>query len=202
MMQSIKSCKIQRTYIKTQKYTLTLFIPPVETTVTNTGYNTNPIGILYLSLPWKEEVKVKRSLEIRVKNHRKVLRCIGEALNWFDGYSDLFIVQDQKLHFNRNYDGLAAKYKSDPMDTPQGMKIVPVVITNTDDTYSEGVILSINGIDNYVEMTRDELQELFDILYNFDFASEMQVTYQALLLSFLTHRVGTQNQNYNTRFLK
>ena len=181
---------------------MTLFIPPAETIILQNGYNVNPLGILYLALPWKEGVTVKRSLEIRVKNQRKILRCLGEALNWFDGISDLFINQDNTLYFNTNYRDLCVKYKSDPTDNPQGMKIVPVVIEHDNNTFDEGVILSINSIDNYIQLTRAELQELFDILYGFNFATEIQVTYQAMILSFMTGRAGTQNQNYANRFLK
>ena len=42
----IKSYKIQRTYYKTSKYTLTLFIPPVEALEVQNGYNVNPNAIL------------------------------------------------------------------------------------------------------------------------------------------------------------
>ena len=79
MSDQIQAYKIQRTYYKTDNYTLTLFIPPTETTILQNGYNVNPLGILYLALPWKEGVTAKRSLEIRVKNQRKILRCLGEA---------------------------------------------------------------------------------------------------------------------------
>ena len=202
MSEVIQAYKIQRTYHKTDKYTLTLFIPPAETTILQNGYNVNSLGILYLALPWKEGVTVKRSLEIRVKNQRKILRCLGEALNWLDGISDLFINQDNTLYFNTNYRDLCVKYKSDPTDNPQGMKIVPVVIEHDNNTFDEGVILSINSVDNYIQLTRAELQELFDILYGFNFATEIQVTYQAMILSFMTGRAGTQNQNYANRFLK
>ena len=70
----IKSYKIQRTYYKTSKYTLTLFIPPVEALEVQNGYNVNPNAILYLALPWNSETTHKRSIEIRVKNQRSILR--------------------------------------------------------------------------------------------------------------------------------
>ena len=85
----IKSYKIQRTYYKTSKYTLTLFIPPVEALEVQNGYNVNPNAILYLALPWNSETTHKRSIEIRVKNQRSILRKLSEALNWFDSIEDL-----------------------------------------------------------------------------------------------------------------
>ena len=194
--------KIQRTYMKTPKYTLSLYIPPAETTVINTGYTVGVIGILYLQLPWKEGLTGSRSLDIRIKNQRKILRCIAEALAWFDSIPDLYVTQDKVLYFNTNYNHLSAKYRSDPMDNPQAMKIVPIALECGNGIYEEGVILSINNIDNSIELTKNELQELFDILYNFNFSTEIQITYQAMLLSFMTGKFGTPNQNFTNKFLK
>lgn len=198
----LQSLKIQRTYFKTEKYTLTLFIPPCETTIIQNGYNVNPIGILYLALPWKENAVAKRSLDIRLKNKLQILRCISEALNWFNDYNDLYVTQDGILHFNTNYNNLAAKYRSDLSETPQSMKIVPVVIETGMNAYEEGVILYINHTENFIQLTKNELQELFDILYHFDFGIEVQLSYQALVMSYLTNKIGTQQQNYTARFLK
>lgn len=201
-MTNLYAYKIQRTYFKTTKYTLTLFIPPCETVIIQNGYNVNPIGILYLALPYKEGRTSKGSLDIRLKNHMKVLRCISEALGWFDNYSDLYITQNNELYFNTNYNELAAKYRSDPTENPQALKIVPLVVEDANGHPAEGVMLYINGFDNFVQLTREELQELFDILYNFNFSNEVQLSYQALILSSLTGKIGTQQQNYNARFLK
>lgn len=197
----LKPYRIQRTYMKTQKYTLSLYIPPAETTVVNNGYNIGVIGILYFQLPWQES-KIKRSIEIRVKNQRKILRCLSEALNWFDNIVDLFVTQDNVLYFNTNYNNLSSKYKSDPDENPQAIKIVPVALECGNGIYEEGVILSVNSIDNYIQLTRDELQELFDVIYNFNFSTEILLTYQALQLSILMGRFGSQGQNFNNKFLK
>ena len=198
----IKSYKIQRTYYKTSKYTLTLFIPPVEALEVQNGYNVNPNAILYLALPWNSETTHKRSIEIRVKNQRSILRKISEALNWFDSIEDLFVIKDGVLYFNTNYNDLKVKYVSLENSGEQGFKIVPVALERGNNVYEEGVILSINARDNYIELTRDELQELFDILMNFNFANEIQVTYQALLVAIMTGKVGTQQQLYNNKFLR
>ena len=198
----IKSYKIQRTYYKTSKYTLTLFIPPVEALEVQNGYNVNPNAILYLALPWNSETTHKRSIEIRVKNQRSILRKLSEALNWFDSIEDLFVIKDGVLYFNTNYNDLKVKYVSLENSGEQGFKIVPVALERGNNVYEEGVILSINARDNYIELTRDELQELFDVLMNFNFANEIQVTYQALMLSFMTGKVGTQKQLYNNKFLR
>ena len=198
----IKSYKIQRTYYKTSKYTLTLFIPPVEALEVQNGYNVNPNAILYLALPWNSETTHKRSIEIRVKNQRSILRKLSEALNWFDSIEDLFVIKDGVLYFNTNYNDLKVKYVSLENSGEQGFKIVPVALERGNNVYEEGVILSINARDNYIELTRDELQELFDILMNFNFANEIQVTYQALLVAIMTGKVGTQQQLYNNKFLK
>ena len=198
----IKSYKIQRTYYKTSKYTLTLFIPPVEALEVQNGYNVNPNAILYLALPWNSETTHKRSIEIRVKNQRSILRKLSEALNWFDSIEDLFVIKDGVLYFNTNYNDLKVKYISLENSGEQGFKIVPVALERGNNVYEEGVILSINARDNYIELTRDELQELFDILMNFNFANEIQVTYQALLVAIMTGKVGTQQQLYNNKFLR
>ena len=198
----IKSYKIQRTYYKTSKYTLTLFIPPVEALEVQNGYNVNPNAILYLALPWNSETTYKRSIEIRVKNQRSILRKLSEALNWFDSIEDLFVIKDGVLYFNTNYNDLKVKYVSLENSGEQGFKIVPVALERGNNVYEEGVILSINARDNYIELTRDELQELFDILMNFNFANEIQVTYQALLVAIMTGKVGTQQQLYNNKFLR
>ena len=198
----IKSYKIQRTYYKTSKYTLTLFIPPVEALEVQNGYNVNPNAILYLALPWNSETTHKRSIEIRVKNQRSILRKLSEALNWFDSIEDLFVIKDGILYFNTNYNDLKVKYVSLENSGEQGFKIVPVALERGNNVYEEGVILSINARDNYIELTRDELQELFDILMNFNFANEIQVTYQALLVAIMTGKVGTQQQLYNNKFLR
>ena len=198
----IKSYKIQRTYYKTSKYTLTLFIPPVEALEVQNGYNVNPNAILYLALPWNSETTHKRSIEIRVKNQRSILRKLSEALNWFDSIEDLFVIKDGVLYFNTNYNDLKVKYVSLENSGEQGFKIVPVALERGNNVYEEGVILSINARDNYMELTRDELQELFDILMNFNFANEIQVTYQALLVAIMTGKVGTQQQLYNNKFLR
>ena len=198
----IKSYKIQRTYYKTSKYTLTLFIPPVEALEVQNGYNVNPNAILYLALPWNSETTHKRSIEIRVKNQRSILRKLSEALNWFESIKDLFVIKDGVLYFNTNYNDLKVKYVSLENSGEQGFKIVPVALERGNNVYEEGVILSINARDNYIELTRDELQELFDILMNFNFANEIQVTYQALLVAIMTGKVGTQQQLYNNKFLR
>ena len=198
----IKSYKIQRTYYKTSKYTLTLFIPPVEALEVQNGYNVNPNAILYFALPWNSETTHKRSIEIRVKNQRSILRKLSEALNWFDSIEDLFVIKDGVLYFNTNYNDLKVKYVSLENSGEQGFKIVPVALERGNNVYEEGVILSINARDNYIELTRDELQELFDILMNFNFANEIQVTYQALLVAIMTGKVGTQQQLYNNKFLR
>ena len=198
----IKSYKIQRTYYKTSKYTLTLFIPPVEALEVQNGYNVNPNAILYLDLPWNSETTHKRSIAIRVKNQRSILRKLSEALNWFDSIEDLFVIKDGVLYFNTNYNDLKVKYVSLENSGEQGFKIVPVALERGNNVYEEGVILSINARDNYIELTRDELQELFDILMNFNFANEIQVTYQALLVAIMTGKVGTQQQLYNNKFLR
>ena len=198
----IKSYKIQRTYYKTSKYTLTLFIPPVEALEVQNGYNVNPNAILYLALPWNSETTHKRSIEIRVKNQRSILRKLSEALNWFDNIEDLFVIKDGVLYFNTNYNDLKVKYVSLENSGEQGFKIVPVALERGNNVYEEGVILSINARDNYIELTRDELQELFDVLMNFNFANEIQVTYQALLVAIMTGKVGTQQQLYNNKFLR
>ena len=97
---------------------------------------------------------------------------------------------------------MSVKYISQEASGAQGFKIVPVALECGNQIYEEGVILSINSKENYIELTRDELQELFDVIMGFNFANEIQVTYQALMLSFMTGKVGTQKQLYNNKFLR
>ena len=79
---------------------------------------------------------------------------------------------------------------------------MPVALECGNGIYEEGVILSVNSIDNYIQLTRDELQELFDVIYNFNFSTEILLTYQALQLSILMGRFGSQGQNFNNKFLR
>ena len=112
-------------------------------------------------------------------------------------FAPYFVIKDGVLYFNTNYNDLKVKYVSLENSGEQGFKIVPVALERGNNVYEEGVILSINARDNYIELTRDELQELFDILMNFNFANEIQVTYQALLVAIMTGKVEP-NSNYIT----
>ena len=127
------------------------------------------------------------------------------AQNRFDKPILSVFVNSNDYHLNSldtNYNGLSVKYISQEASGAQGFKIVPVALECGNQIYEEGVILSINSKENYIELTRDELQELFDVIMGFNFANEIQVTYQALMLSFMTGKVGTQKQLYNNKFLK
>ena len=101
-------------------------------------------------------------------------------MNWFDSIEDLFVIKDGVLYFNTNYNDLKVKYVSLENSGEQGFKIVPVALERGNNVYEEGVILSINARDNYIELTRDEIQETFDILINLNFSNEIQMNYQAL----------------------
>ena len=74
----VHSYKIQRTYYKTSKYTLTLFIPPVETLESQSGYTVNPMAILYLALPYDAEIpSILMFLHLRATNRAKASSMPG-----------------------------------------------------------------------------------------------------------------------------
>lgn len=197
----VKGYRIQRTYYRNSKYSLVLFIPPCETQIVGNGYNCNPMGILYFTLPWVEN-GVNRSFEIRQHTQRKILRKLSEAINWFDSIEDLFVVSENELFFNTKYSDLAVKYRSEETGKLQGMKIIPIAVDTGGNRSEEGVMIFVNDKANFIILTREELQELFDLILGFNFAAEIQVTFQALLLTYMTGRVGESKKLYNDKFLK
>ncbi len=206
-MPTLNSYSIKRKIFSSYKYELNLYIPPVETIYTNNQYIVNPNAILYLSLPWPKNNNMipeeigKRSFIIRHWNHRKILRKFSEALAWFTDpqLKDLYIIgDDQKLYFNTAYSDLSVKYSPKYMETPQAFKITPITIEYANGVYQEGVRIYLNKSANFMELTVEELQELFDILYDFNFPAEIQVSYQALMFSINSNKL-VSNEEYKQR---
>ncbi|MCM1214057.1 MAG: hypothetical protein NC548_06005 [Lachnospiraceae bacterium] len=179
---------INRMYYKSAKYSFNMFIPPLETIYGDMKYTVNPNVILYLTLPWPKDPEANksgRSFAIRVWNQRKILRLIGQALDWFTAIEDLYMINEGTLYFNMKYKDLCVKYAPKPFEPPQAFKITPIALEYGNGKYQEGVRFHINTIENFMELTREELEELFDILAQFNFGVEAMVCYQALLMSFL-----------------
>lgn len=179
---------INRVYYKAAGYSLNMFIPPLETIYGDMKYTVNPNAILYLTLPWPKDPEANRSgrsFAIRTWNQRKVLRLLNEAIEWFTTIEDLYMTNEGTLYFNMKYKDLCVKYAPKPFEPPQAFKITPIAIEYGNGKYQEGVRFHINTIENFMELTRDELEELFDVLAQFNFGVETQVCYQALLMSFL-----------------
>lgn len=186
-VQKLHAYTIRRTYYRNSKYSLQMFIPPVETIYSTGNYNVNPNAILYFSLPWRkgDTKALGRSFSIHQWNQRRVLRTLGEALSWFRTIEDLYAKSaDGTLYFNTAYNSLVARYSPGYYENPQALKIVPIAMEVGNETYTEGVRLYMNRLENFMELTLEELQTLFDIIDGFDFATETILSYQALAMSF------------------
>lgn len=182
---------IQRNVYRCSKYTLQLFIPAVEMVYYTNRYQVSPNAILFLSPPWKPgDVNDGNNKSFRINrvNRRRLLRTIETALDWFKTIEDLFVVKDGTLYFNTDYNNLKSVYAPKYYENPQqGMKIVPTTIEVGNGVMNEGVILYINRLENHILLLKDELQELYDLLVDFDFAAETLVTYQALEMAIRTN---------------
>lgn len=192
---------IKRTIFKCGKYSLNLYLPPVETIYSSNNYQVNPNAILYLTLPWpksNESGTDGRSFAIRNWNRRKVLRKLNEAIEWFTKYTDLYVEdKDKRLFFNTKYNDLSSKYAPKYFENPQAFKIVPIALEYANGMFQEGIRFYMNKLENFMELTVEELQELFDLIYDFDFAGEIQISYQALLLSFNTKNMVSAEELKN-----
>lgn len=191
---------IRRTYFKCSKYNLSLYLPPVETIYGPSNYLVNPNGILYLSLPWApgDTKNNGKSFAIHPSNKRRFLRTLGTAISWFASIQDLFVTgKDGILFFNTEYTNLKSVYEPKYYENPQAIKIVPIAMEYAEGKYQEGVRIYINRISNFMELTTSELQDLFDMIDEFNFPAEIQVCYQALLLSFNTQSMISLTDHRN-----
>lgn len=191
---------IRRTFFKCSKYSLMLYLPPVETIYGPTSYMVNPNAILYLSLPWAptDTSNSGKSFSIRPSNKRRLLRVIGNALAWFSTIKDLYLAgADGAIYFNTEYTNLKSVYEPKYYENPQAVKIVPIVMEYAEGKYQEGVRIYVNRVTNFMELTVSELQDLFDILDEFNFPAETQICYQALLLSFNTKAMISVTDHQN-----
>lgn len=178
-----------------------LFVPPVETLYGANNYQVNPNGILYLSLPWSagDTKNNAKSFAIHPSNKRRFLRVLGTAISWFSTISDLFVTgKDGVLYFNTEYTNLKSVYEPKYYESPQAIKIVPIAMEFAEGQYQEGVRIYINRLTNFMELTLPELQDLFDMIDEFNFPAEIQICYQALLLSFNTKSMVSMT-DYRTR---
>jgi len=122
-------------------------------------------------------------------------------MRWFEDeiYTDLYFVNDGRLVFNTKYNDISSKYIPKYMET-QAMKIVPICIEYANGQFQEGVRIYINRLENYLELTVDQLQELFDLIMGFHFAEEINQTYLALNHTQETKTILDQN-TYKNRML-
>ena len=187
---------INRNIFKTNKYTLTLFIPPVETVYYTNKYQVNPNSVLYLAMPWKAGMDTTgKSFKITIANRKRVLQVIKTALEWFEELTDLFVTaQNGVLYFNNDYNNLKSIYNHKYYETPQAIKIVPSAIEVGQGVMAEGVVFYMNKLENYLLLTKEELQELYDVLEEFDFASQTILTYKALEMSAMTNQMTSYQQ--------
>lgn len=203
---SLSNYTIKRTYYKTYKYQFQLFIPPITTIYDNKSYNVSSNAILYLALPWPKTTmpfngNASRSFAIRISNIRRVLRILDRALSWFDSkeYEDMYIFVNEILMLNAKYNTLKVGYRPKYMEN-QGFSIAPITLEYANGKYQEGVRIYINKIENFMELTVDELRELYDILYQFDFGAEVNQTYIALWHSYMVKNM-VDTETHKNRML-
>ena len=195
MSPPLNAYSITRTLYKSNKYSLQLFIPPVETTEFGTTYDVSLNAVLFLALPYNKdiakEMKKYRRFKIKPSNLKSLLRTFSTVLDWYysDKYDDIFVENDHGvLVFNSDYKDLHAiterSYFEDNV-----IKIIPTRVEVAYQKYVEGVKLFVNRMENYVDLTIQEFEILYDLLDQFDFTTAVLLSYEALRHSVNTGKL-------------
>lgn len=175
-----------RNIYKDSKIALILLIPPPETITTAKRYTVSYFPFLHLQMvdtkyQTVEEMKSKR-FTIKESNLYDVISFLDTVLFWFmdPQMPDLFFEgPGGRLVFNTKYDTLNAKTFRSYFDSQQ-MKAVPALIEVAQDKVEEGIYLFINQQSNMVQLTKRTVTNLFNILRNFNFTSEVTLTLELM----------------------
>lgn len=107
-------------------------------------------------------------------------RTLRDAVSWFNDteFADVFIYKDKEVYLNSKYKGLQAEaYRLVGNST---IAISPHILEIENEMY-EGVIMYMNSYNNFVEMTIDQLEALYDFVDSFRLyeASQLLINYVA-----------------------
>lgn len=119
--------------------------------------------------------------KITMKNYYRVIKFFNKILKWFfdPDKNDLYYELDGHLCFNNDYNDLNEKIKDGTIDI-QRMSAIPTVIVYQNSEY-EGILLYINDTSNVIQLTINQLQEVFGILQYFNFQQEAILLSTALI---------------------
>jgi hypothetical protein len=149
------------------------------------------------SIPWE----MRQSIMITDYTIHKLVKGLKKVKKWFKAkkYDDLYYLEDGLLKLNKE---MASNMSYDiALEYDKSIKIIPAVINDSAKSY-EGVLLFINNIDNYCELSINEIKALHYKLKKMNL-------YEAglMMLNFLgkdkdAERNGIQqlieNNNYNS----
>jgi hypothetical protein len=108
----------------------------------------------------------------------KMKRAFKEILTWFysDKYEPMFIYKDNDIIFNSDF--RQEKVEIYNLVGNKGIVIVPDVIEIETQLY-EGITMFLNSQDQYVQMTIDQIEALYDFFLSFNLyqSSQMLINY-------------------------
>jgi hypothetical protein len=129
------------------------------------------------------------SYKMTQKNQYKIIKFFQTIVDWFydKDLKDLFLInENEELIFNSDYLHINVTLAKNKYDVGL-MKAVPSVVVVEEKKY-EGVYLYINKFDNFIMLTREDIEEILNIIKNFNFINET-----ASLLSMIDYSVRSNN---------
>lgn len=163
--------------------------------------NVNPVVIFrYVNTNNMDDTKVSYSenaYKMTQKNQAKIIKFFQNIVDWFydKDLKDLFLINESdELIFNSDYLHINSILSKGKYDVGL-MKAVPSVIVIEEKKY-EGIYLYINKFDNFIMLTKEDVEEILNIVKNFNFINET-----ASLLSIIDYS-ERNNSNIITDFVE
>ena len=119
----------------------------------------------------------RQTFTITPSTHYQVVSGLKKAIQWFydEDKPDLFVLNEKdQLVFNNDYNELSVLMHS-PQIYNEHMEIRPCVNNSFTDRGHEGVIIFINASDAAVVINREELEEIYTVLNNFSYQTEIDL---------------------------
>lgn len=129
--------------------------------------------------------------------YRKFMNTLEMVIHWFydPGKKDLFCLDDKNIpHFNSVYQNL--KYVVKNKRNGNRIDFAPAEV-EVEGTIVEGVILTINYLDNISYVSLSELEDIYSILSNFSYQSEILVLSQMYTFGLITKRMMSPSDYSN-----
>lgn len=170
---------IKRTLYKHINLSIDFFTYKPNVLFTNNAYtvNVNPIAIFrYINNHNMFEDKISYSenaYKMNPRNHNKIIKFFDTIVGWFydTDLKDLFLInENDELIFNSDYRHINITLAKGKFETGM-MKALPSVIT-IDDVKHEGIYLYINKINNIIMLTKEDVEEISNMIKNFNFINE------------------------------